>query len=287
MTTVDVELVKHEEPKQIRKSDISNPILGMLNSVIEKGVKSEDVATLREMITLYKEMEADGAKKSFAIAFSTLQSEMPQIAATRIIPKKDGTLRSTFASFDDLMSAIQPLVGKHGFSISFDMEVGEGRVVAVCILTHLQGHSESRKAAVRLSPPPETSPAQQDAATLTFAKRLALCNMFNVSISHDDDARMEGQFISPEWAVDLRQKCKDVKWDERKFLQLAGAEDFSKIREGKLAVLLNAIKLKEEATKAATKKPDVKPEPGIPSPDEQKKILEEELKTTMFQEPRR
>src|SRR6187551_3127289 len=68
-----------------------------------------------EKLTMIKELVAMDAERQFNGAFSALQSEMPEIVASTIIPN-----RGKYERFEDVMHAIRPLLTKHGFSISFD-----------------------------------------------------------------------------------------------------------------------------------------------------------------------
>ncbi len=225
--------------------DTENPITRMLEGMMATGATPE---AIEKMTDLYIKMEAVVAKKQFAAAFAALQKSLPTIAAMRIIPNNDGTTRSTFAAFEDIMGKIQPHLAEHGFSVSFDTEydVAEGgRITAICILTHTSGHSETRRFAVRTSGPPKSSAAQADGATVTYAKRYALCNMFNLSIAHDNDARAEGDFISQAQADELRARLKAVGKPEGPFLAVACTESFEKITDDKYEVLDMMLKAAE------------------------------------------
>ena len=80
----------------------------------------------------------------------------------------------------------------------------------------------------------------------------------------DDDARLEGGFISAEDVQSLRSRVQHSGFDQTKFLKVAGSETFEGIRTGKLAVLHNMLDVREQASKQTT----VPPAPPSPSKDD-------------------
>jgi len=242
-----------------------NQITTMLQTMIEKGITSDNVAAMDKLADLYLKMEAENARKAFAVAKCSLQNELPAVAAMRVIPTNDGTVRSTFAAYEDIMKVIKPYLTRHGFSVSFTMECDDKRILAVCKLTHIGGHFEENKFAVRLTKPPGASDAQADGATRSYARRGALCDCLNIVVEKDNDARLEGDYISAAMATALRNRVVASGFDEKGFLALAGVKDYAEIREAKVSVLTNALSIKEQqkkrnspappATHSATKTP--------------------------------
>ncbi len=236
--------------EQITQSlDTSNPVASMIQALTAHGITSDSAAALEKMTDLYMKVEAENARKACAADLAKLQSELPHIQATKAIPDNKGGIRSTFAPIDEIMKQLQPYLNRFNFSVSFDTDFDNGGITAICILTHPMGHKESRKFRCRTSPPPGTSPAQADAATLQLAKRYALCNMFNITIDHDTDGRADGDVVGPDVAKELEDRataCGNVD----AFLRLAGVGSFKEITTGSLTVLRNALIAKEAAMKA-------------------------------------
>jgi len=221
-------------------------IAGMLQAVIEKGVTGENVKALESLVTLYERMEARDAEKAFAQAFNALQSEMPRIQAKKPVHCKNGDLKYKFAPFEEIMEQVRPLLLKHGFSVSFSMRFGDGRLTEICTLQHVGGHSKSNEFAVRIgSGPPGASESQADGAAATYAKRFALCNALNVIVEADDDARVEGGSVTAEQADELERRVALTNSNKAAFLKLAGAQTYREIKAGKYEVLDNFLRMKE------------------------------------------
>lgn len=243
-----------------------NPIAAMLQSHIEKGGTVESAGALAK---LYMEMEEFTAKKEFARAFAELQEAIPPVIANG----RNEHLGTAYAQLEDMQDAINPLAKAHGLSITFDSRyLPNGMLEVDCIATHkYSGHSEKRSATVRVggSPNKAVTITQTDVGALKTAKRCALANMFNLKIEYDNEARLLGEFITPEQASALEARVAATGRDRGRFLKLAAAEDFAQIRTGKHAMLDSFL------TKAERSKPA---DPGEISEAEKAAILAREQK---------
>jgi hypothetical protein len=238
-----------------------NPILATLNQIMEKGVTNENAEALDKICGLYERMEALAGRRAFTAAKAALQAELPSVMATKAIPSKDGTVRSTFAPYEEIMATVQPYLVKHGFSVAFTIRVdADGkRLAAVCTLSHVGGHSESNEFSVRVGGgPPGCSETQADGAARSYARRGALCDALNIVVDHDTDARLEGAVVPPEVAKELAAAVKAAGLDERAFLDLADADSFATIREGRVAMLREAIQQGAKAMPAPDQNADLK-----------------------------
>jgi len=236
-------LVKQAQAGQMAETNGENPIGGILHELIGRGVTEDNAAALEKVCDLYVKMDAVQAKKAFAAAKAALQAELPVVAATRVIPDKQGNVRSVFAAYEDIMEQVKPYLVRHGFSVSFTMHASDNRMEAVCTLTHAAGHCESNSFSVRIgSGPPGCSEAQSDGAARSYARRGALCDALNIVIDKDTDARMEGATISEQEAADLEKQAAAAGIRKEDFLRLADAETFADIRQSKLSVLKQVLR---------------------------------------------
>lgn len=225
------ELLAMRESTQLQVKPIDgDPIAKMLSAVIEKGVTSESVGALEKLCDLYERMQQKDAEKQFASAFVALQSELPVIVASSVIPN-----RGKYERFEDVMRVVSPLLAKHGFSVAFSMDFKENRIVETCHLSHVAGVTKSNSFAVRVGGRAD-SETQADCKAATTAKRNALLNALNIVIrqdvyqNEDADASLEGDLINRDQAQILREMVKETGSDEAKFLAFAGAEKYEDIR---------------------------------------------------------
>jgi hypothetical protein len=220
--------------------------LDMLQSMIEKGVTTENAAAFEQLVKLSEHMEDRKAEREFAQAFNALQSEMKAVKAMKPVPNNDGSTRYKFAPYEEIMKQVGPLLERHNFTVSFSTKFEEARLIKICTLQHIGGHSRSNEFAVRVGKgPPGSSDAQADGAASTYAKRFALCDILNIQIETDSDARIEGTTISADQAMELRDRLRTVSGDEKAFLKFAGASTFEAISSANVAMLEEFLAKKE------------------------------------------
>jgi len=247
---------------QIQKYNDENPIGGMLNAVLEKGITAENVAAMKDLVGLYERMEDRGAKKRYTEAMTAMQAEMPSVIAKSIVKNNDGTARYAFANYETIMKAIEPVLTRHGFSVSFTIRSEETRLIAVCKITHAGGHSEANEFGVRIGKgPPGCSEAQADGAARSYARRGALCDALNIVVDHDDDARNLGAVITPEQAKGLADRAKACGVDEKRLLNYAAAEKYEEIRATKFAAVDEILRKKEQEKAKPVGKGDARAQP--------------------------
>ncbi len=225
----------------------------MLQKVIDGGITADNVSALESLVGLYDRMQSKNAEREFSAALVELQGETIRVQATKAVDVKNGVPRYTFAPYEEIMRTVQPMLTRHGFSVTFDTKIDGDRLYSVCTLTHKSGHSRSNQFAVRFGKPPGSSDAQGDMSTKSYAKRGALCDALNISIDHDDDARMVGQPLGSGLGEVLEQRVKAVGADVEAFLKYAGASRFDLISDDRMPMLDEMLKRKESA-KAAREK---------------------------------
>ena len=159
--------------------------------------------------------------------------------------------RYTYMKYEDIMEVLTPLLNAHGFTVTFSTKAEEARLTQFCTVTHRNGHSRTNQYTVRLSnKTPGLNECQQDGLAGTYAKRYAVCNAFNITVETDTDGREnvanEGEFIAADKVQYLKEQVREVGFNERTFLRLAGSETYEQITEGKYPVLINALDLKRQ-----------------------------------------
>lgn len=245
------ELAKTQEEPSVA---ITEPVT--ILSVIQRAAQdpSVDVDKMERLLAMAERMEKIQAERNFAEALTALQGETIRVQARKKVEEKpDGSCRYKFAPYEDIMAQVQPMLAKHGFSITFDTEVGDQRLTSICTLMHKGGHARQNKFAVRYGKPPGSSDAQGDMSTKSYAKRGALCDALNISIEHDndgrEDARIEGGPITQQQADTLRDWVDALGVDRLRFLKMAGVEKFEEIASAVLPALEYDLRKKEASLK--------------------------------------
>lgn len=229
--------------------------LQLISAVIDRGITTESVEALGKLCDLKRAMDADAARREFNCAFVALQNELPVIINSKAVVSKGNKLYD-FAPYYEIMEIVKPLLKKHGFTLAFDTQRGEGTVTEIGTLIHKEGHEKSSHFTVRIGRGPAiANEAQSDACAATLARRHCLCHILNIVTHSDADARLEGDTetkISDDQAEDLRQRVSALKFTEAQtsaFLRYYKSDNgFEKIPASQYAAA--SAKLKEREGRA-------------------------------------
>lgn len=212
----------------------------ILEAVVAGKIKPEDVSTFKALLAV-------SAEQQFAEAFVRLQADLPTIVATSVIPN-----RGKYERFEDVMRQIQPMLTKHGFTVSFSQDFTNNRIVTTCYLTH-GTHTRPNSFGVRASAKAD-SETQSDCKASTTAKRNALLQSLNIVIRQDclneeDDAALEGdpnKTVTPNEADELERRAKELNVEWPAFWQFAKAKTFATIPANRYAELDAMLRRKEK-----------------------------------------
>lgn len=184
----------------------------LISQALDKQVSIE---TLERLLSMRKELKAEYAKEQFSKALSAFQAECPVIKKTKL-----GAV-AKYAPIESILTQVIPFLNKNEFSYSFNSETTEDTVTAHFKLTHILGHSETTSFTCHhVIKNKAISLAQLDAGTLTFAKRIALCNGLGLVLA-DEDIDGYAPLISNEQLQELKAKLPLVGYSEEQVLKLA------------------------------------------------------------------
>lgn len=157
----------------------------MISQAMLSGVP---VDTLERLMTLRDKMKAERAKEAYYAALSKFQSECPEIEKKKAGAKTNtGKVAYYYAPLDDIVKQTKKILEKNGFSYSFQTDITETKVTVVCEAQHKEGHQESSQLTSPMSTRTQVMSApQQIAATVTYLKRYAFCNVFGIMTADED-----------------------------------------------------------------------------------------------------
>jgi hypothetical protein len=149
-----------------------------------------DVAKMRELLSMYNEVQAKNAERQFNEAMNRAQAKIRRIAADADNPQT----RSRYATYAKLDRVLRPIYIEEGFALSFDTGDAptENCVRVQCYVSHNAGHSRT----YRIDMPADGKGAKgNDVMTRTHAvgsgaqygMRYLLKMIFNVAIGEDKD----------------------------------------------------------------------------------------------------
>lgn len=210
----------------------------------------EAAGAVKELVMLHEHRQDRERKQQFMAAFAAVRAKVKTVNATKAIPDKQGAVKWYYAPLEDIQDEVEPVLEEHGLTLRFDSRREGNICTGICWLSHVAGHEEKSECAVNAA-----NAEGGDLGALKKAKRGALIAILGIKTRHDDDARMLGDYVSPDQAAELKRRLLAVGRDERKFLAFAGADEWKHIRQGRLHQLHEFLRQAERAKAGETGKP--------------------------------
>ena len=167
-------VVQHAEPSRLIELAIT---------------QNADIEKLERLMDLQERWNNEQARKAFYAAFAQFQADVPLISKSKTASfptRSGGTMTYNFASLDDVVRAVTPVLSANGFSYRFEQNFSGGMVSVTCILSHALGHSESCVMSGVIDQSGNKNALQQVASTVTYLKRYSFLNVTGVSTTEDD-----------------------------------------------------------------------------------------------------
>lgn len=190
------ELVVEHSP-EVNLPIVAQPHMRLIEIAVEKA----DITLLEKIMDLQERHEANQAKKDFNAAMSVFQSALPIIEKKGLVnyTSSKGTTNYNYAKIEDIAQAIRPALKSSGLSYRFTQEQNNGQIKVTCIVTHINGHSETSS----LHSNPDLSggkdPLKAMASAISYLRRYTLTGLLGIVVGgEDDDAGAAGGFTDNE-----------------------------------------------------------------------------------------
>lgn len=160
------------------------------------------VEKMQALLNMQVQIEERQAKKDFTGAFIALQHALPSIGRDGKIEireknaagSRDGgrVQQSTpYATFNNIMKAVKPLLNSHGFGLSFSTEPAGERLLVKGLL---EGYGHQRETSFPL--PAETSGSKNNVqgwgSSMSYGKRYCTIALLNIISEATEDADTDG-----------------------------------------------------------------------------------------------
>lgn len=199
-----IELVGSKDPMQ------------MLGNALQQGVSPDSLGKLMDLAERWHDGEA---RRTYALAMSDAQAEMPVVVKDRF----NSQTNSRYASLERVMSDIRDVYLRHRFTVSFtDCEAtarpGDDRawVRVTAIVRHASGHQEEfyQEAPIDdqgIGGKKNKTGVQGMASTRSYLQRYLLTSIFGVVIADTDkDGNTSNVTINDGQADELDSLCRAV-----------------------------------------------------------------------------
>lgn len=216
----------HSDSGSVRVAGGNGGESSALIAMIERAARdpSVDIDKMERLFQMKERMDAMSAKSAYLSALSDMQPDLPVIEKLGKIErgkhKQTGEAQksSPYARFEDVVEAIRPVLAKHGFSLSFriDMTSEPGRLKTTGVLGHRAGHSEETSISLPIDDSGGKNNVQGWGSTASYGKRYTSFALLNIVARGEDDdgkAAGAGTTISQEQEDALRDKIEAVEAD--------------------------------------------------------------------------
>lgn len=166
--------------------------MSMLSIAVQRGM---DPATIKDLLALQKEWEANEARKAFNEALAAARAEIPVIRKNKEVDftSTKGRTNYRYEDLAEIARTIDPILAKHGLSYRFRTSSTPNEPVMVtCIVAHRSGHSEENTLAAGRDDSGNKNSIQAVGSTLTYLQRMTLKAALGLAASTDDDGRGGG-----------------------------------------------------------------------------------------------
>jgi ERF superfamily protein len=209
---------------------------------------SIDVQKLNALFDFKLRIEQRDAEIAFNQALADLLPRLPRIVKDKEIKLGAGKGTIPFASYEQVMRIVGPLLHNAGFTESFTSEDTDSGVLMTLTVRHRAGHAVTSK--LRL--PPDAGPGRNNNQAIgsarSYAKRYLICDFLNiVFVGEDMDGAGVTQCITHEQInqiLDMLLHCGLGGPKAKPFLEFMGVQKVEEIVREDYPKAMEALKKK-------------------------------------------
>lgn len=219
---------------------------------------SVDVVKLEKLMDLQERILNRNAKAAFSADYVQMKSHLPKV----IRSKDNAQTKSKYAPLEDINTSIDPILEQFGFGTSTKIvSQTDNSVTVKAELWHRGGHVEETVITMPLDKTGIAGTVNKTlphatASSVTYAKRVAICAILNISTGDDKDGNkpIDNSVIDNAKAAEIDRKIKEVGADKVAFLKHMKADSVQNIlaRNYDSAIAALNKKAKDNASKKAS-----------------------------------
>lgn len=206
----DAQIARFQQPAAIAPAGGATSII----HVIERAARdvTVDIDRLERLIAVYERMKAQEARASFDRSLAAMQPQLPAIDENgRIEIKEKGTDRviqaTTFALWEDINDVIKPILGAHGFGLSFRCGIAsDGKIAVTGILSHEDGHREETTITLPHDSTGSKNAVQAVGSSTSYGCRYAARLLLNITSRAPEDKDRDGATVTDAITEEQEQK---------------------------------------------------------------------------------
>ena len=187
--------MKKEEIFSLIKENISN-------------LNPENLKILKEIYFKLKEDEEKQEKyNSYFNDFKCVKDAITSIPKNKKVCNERGQVVYSYASFDDIVNTVLPVLSKHNFIYRFESETYDDKVVVSFVLEHKTGIQQKASFSIPLEQDNvRMSKAQLIGSALTYAKRYVMSLVLGLVTEDDTDNNIRPDYYIMDKAKSEKQE---------------------------------------------------------------------------------
>jgi len=202
--------------------------------IIERAARDPnvDIDKMQRLMEMREREMARLAQVEFNRAMKAAQSEMPQV----VRDADNDQTRSRYARYETISEAIQPVITRNGFSLTFSEGTPDkpNHIRVVCDVMHEGGHTKQYHADIPFDNVGMKGNANKTnthayGSTKSYGKRYLKCDIFDVALKNEDDdgnaaSEPVRDTVNEEQLAILRRLIEETDSDIEKFCKLGKIE---------------------------------------------------------------
>lgn len=139
-----------------------------------------DLDKMERLLNMQERLMAKQAESEFNAGMAAMQAEIPSIA-------ERGTGHNIkYATLEDIVDTVRPIMHKYGFAVSFRVQQTDG-ILVTGVLMHKGGHREETSMKLGADTSGSKNAVQAIGSSVSYGKRYVLSALLNIATRGEDD----------------------------------------------------------------------------------------------------
>lgn len=161
-----------------------------------------DIDKMERLLQMQERVLDRQALMAYSAAMAAMQTELPSIA------ERGQTNTGYYATLEDIVDTVRPIMKKHGFAVSFRIQTQERGIQVTGVLMHKDGHREETSMLLPADTSGSKNAVQAFGSSTSYGKRYVLSALLNITTRGQDDdghAAAPVKLVTPFQAGQLKQ----------------------------------------------------------------------------------
>jgi hypothetical protein len=151
--------------------------------VIERAALNPDVDIdkMERLLQMQERVMDRQAMMAYSAAMAAMQTELPSIE------ERGQTNNGFYATLEDIVDTVRPILQKYGFAVSFRIQTQERGIEVTGVLMHKDGHREETSMLLPADMSGNKNAVQAFGSSTSYGKRYVLSALLNITTRGQDD----------------------------------------------------------------------------------------------------